>query len=83
MSFGVIIRLESEALHVLKGDPDRPEVALVKLREIKYKIEKRSTAQDRWNNTVSVKDVVKILMGPCKVSSFSLTSETFLCELGA
>ncbi|MCL7044681.1 hypothetical protein MKW94_005301, partial [Papaver nudicaule] len=66
MSFGVIIRLESEALHVLKGDPDRPEVALVKLREIKYKIEKRSTAQDRWNNTVSVKDVVKILMGPCK-----------------
>ncbi|KAI3931507.1 hypothetical protein MKW92_048816, partial [Papaver armeniacum] len=66
MSFGVIIRLESEALHILKGDPDRPEVVLVKLREIKYKIERKNTAQDRWKNTVSVKDVVKILMGPCK-----------------
>ncbi|XP_026400727.1 putative transcription elongation factor SPT5 homolog 1 isoform X1 [Papaver somniferum] len=66
MSFGVIIPLESEALHILKGDPDRPEVVLVKLREIKYKIERKNTAQDRWKNTVSVKDVVKILMGPCK-----------------
>ncbi|KAI3977968.1 hypothetical protein MKX01_032345 [Papaver californicum] len=66
MSFGVIIRLEGESLQVLKGDPVRPVVAVVKLREIKYKIEKRSTAQDCSNNTVSVKDAVKILMGPCK-----------------
>ncbi|OVA16081.1 Transcription elongation factor Spt5 [Macleaya cordata] len=66
MSFGVIIRVESEAFQVLKGVPDRPEVALVKLREIKSKIERRSNAQDRSKNTVSVKDVVRILEGPCK-----------------
>ncbi|KAM7518732.1 hypothetical protein LguiB_017694 [Lonicera macranthoides] len=66
MSFGVIIRVESEAFQVLKGVPDRPEVALVRLREIKYKIDKKSFAQDRSKNTISVKDVVKILDGPCK-----------------
>ncbi|OVA13256.1 Transcription elongation factor Spt5 [Macleaya cordata] len=66
MSFGVIIRVESEAFQVLKGVPDRPEVALMKLREIKSKIERRSNAQDRSKNTVSVKDVVRILEGPCK-----------------
>ncbi|KAI3838797.1 hypothetical protein MKW92_037117, partial [Papaver armeniacum] len=67
MSFGVIIRVESDALQVLKGDPDRPVVAVVKLREIKYKIDqRRNTAPDRHHNPVSVKDVVKILMGPCK-----------------
>ncbi|XP_044511668.1 putative transcription elongation factor SPT5 homolog 1 isoform X2 [Mangifera indica] len=65
-SFGVIIRVESEAFQVLKGIPDRPEVALVKLREIKYKIEKKSNVQDKNKNTVSVKDVVRILEGPCK-----------------
>ncbi|KAJ0085329.1 hypothetical protein Patl1_08158 [Pistacia atlantica] len=65
-SFGVIIRVESEAFQVLKGVPDRPEVALVKLREIKYKIEKKSNVQDKNKNTVSVKDVVRILEGPCK-----------------
>ncbi|XP_010245838.1 PREDICTED: putative transcription elongation factor SPT5 homolog 1 [Nelumbo nucifera] len=66
MSFGVIIRVESEAFQVLKGVPDRPEVVLVKLREIKSKIERRVNAQDQSKNTVSVKDVVKILEGPCK-----------------
>ncbi|RZC43585.1 hypothetical protein C5167_036537 [Papaver somniferum] len=67
MSFGMIIRLESESLQVLKGDPDRPVVAVVKLREIKYKIDdRRNTAKDRSRNDVSVKDVVKILMGPCQ-----------------
>ncbi|MCL7033783.1 hypothetical protein MKW94_014193 [Papaver nudicaule] len=67
MSFGVIIRLERESFQVLKGDPDRPEVALIKLRDIKYKIDqRRCTAQDRNNSTVSVKDVVKILKGPCQ-----------------
>lgn len=62
------------ALQVLKGVPDRPEVALVRLREIKYKIEKKSFAQDRSKNTISVKDVVKILEGPCKVSFSPLSS---------
>ncbi|KAK9271008.1 hypothetical protein L1049_026596 [Liquidambar formosana] len=66
MSFGVIIRVESEAFQVLKGVPDRPEVALVKLREIKCKIEKRVNVQDRFKNTVAVKDVVRILEGPCR-----------------
>ncbi|RZC57663.1 hypothetical protein C5167_004957 [Papaver somniferum] len=67
MSFGMIIRLESESLHVLKGDPDKPMVAVVKLREIKYKIDdRRNTSKDSFKNDVSVKDVVKILMGPCQ-----------------
>ncbi|CAL5384561.1 unnamed protein product [Camellia sinensis] len=66
MSFGVIIRVESEAFQVLKGVPDRPEVALVRLREIKCKLDRRTFAQDRSKNTIAVKDVVRILEGPCK-----------------
>ncbi|KAH7833278.1 hypothetical protein Vadar_004736 [Vaccinium darrowii] len=65
-SFGVIIRVESEALQVLKGVPERPEVALVKPREIKCKVDGRTNAQDQNKNPVSVKDVVRILAGPCK-----------------
>ncbi|GAV67733.1 Spt5-NGN domain-containing protein/Spt5_N domain-containing protein, partial [Cephalotus follicularis] len=66
-SFGVIIRVESEAFQVLKGVPERPEVALVKLREIKCKLEKKhNNVNDRYQNQVSVKDVVRILDGPCK-----------------
>ncbi|XP_050238014.1 putative transcription elongation factor SPT5 homolog 1 isoform X2 [Mercurialis annua] len=65
-SFGVIIRVESEAFQVLKGVPERPEVALVRLREIKCKIDKKFNVQDRYKNTISVKDVVKIMDGPCK-----------------
>ncbi|KAK9271116.1 hypothetical protein L1049_026705 [Liquidambar formosana] len=71
MSFGVIIRIESEAFQVLKGVPDRREVALVKLREIKCKIEKRVNVQDRFKNTVAVKDVVRILEGPCRGDSIA------------
>ncbi|WJX34072.1 hypothetical protein P8452_22220 [Trifolium repens] len=66
LSFGVIIRVESEAFQVLKGVPDRPEVVLVKLREIKCKIEKKISVQDRFKNTISAKDVVKIIDGPCR-----------------
>ncbi|KAL0438186.1 UNVERIFIED_CONTAM: putative transcription elongation factor SPT51 [Sesamum latifolium] len=65
-SFGVIIRVESEAFQVLKGVPERPDVALVRLREIKYKIDKKIFAKDRYKNTLSAKDVVKILEGPCR-----------------
>ncbi|XP_059631665.1 putative transcription elongation factor SPT5 homolog 1 isoform X1 [Cornus florida] len=65
-SFGVIIRVEKEALQVLRGVPERPEVKLVRLREIKCKVERKSFAQDRTKNTISVKDVVRILEGPCK-----------------
>ncbi|KAG6777905.1 hypothetical protein POTOM_017747 [Populus tomentosa] len=66
LSFGLIIRVESEAFQVLKGVPERPDVALVRLREIKCKIEKKTNVQDRYKNTVSVKDVVRIIDGPCK-----------------
>ncbi|THU57844.1 hypothetical protein C4D60_Mb03t07870 [Musa balbisiana] len=64
MSFGVIIRVETEAFQVLKGVADRPEIVLVKLREIKCKIERRSNAKDRSNNIVSIKDVVRVVEGP-------------------
>lgn len=53
---------------VLKGIPDKPEVVLVKLREIKNKIERRTNAQDRYRNTVSMKDIVRVLEGPSKVT---------------
>ncbi|GAB4845101.1 hypothetical protein Ancab_038507 [Ancistrocladus abbreviatus] len=67
MCFGVIIRVESEAFQVLKGIPDRPEVVLVRLREIKSKIDdKKWGAQDRKQNAISVKDVVRVLEGPSK-----------------
>ncbi|KAF3653304.1 putative transcription elongation factor SPT5 -like protein 1 [Capsicum annuum] len=65
-SFGVIIRVDSEAFQVLKGVPDRPEVALVRLREIKAKVEKKGNAQDRFKNHLAVKDVVKVVEGPCQ-----------------
>lgn len=67
MSFGVIIRVESEAFQVLKGVPEKLEVALVRLREIKFKLDRKNTGtQDRNGNRLSVKDVVKIVEGPCK-----------------
>ncbi|CAL5043942.1 unnamed protein product [Urochloa decumbens] len=67
LSFGVIIRVETEAFQVLKGVPDRPEVVLVKLREIKSKIDRRASAKDRSNNIISTKDVVRVVEGACKV----------------
>ncbi|CAN6198378.1 unnamed protein product [Urochloa humidicola] len=66
LSFGVIIRVEAEAFQVLKGVPDRPEVVLVKLREIKSKIDRRASAKDRSNNIISTKDVVRVVEGACK-----------------
>ncbi|KAF3568285.1 hypothetical protein DY000_02014627 [Brassica cretica] len=54
-SFGVIIRLENEAFQVLKGNPDRPEVALVKLREIKCKLDRKISVQDRYKNVIAGK----------------------------
>ncbi|XP_019196746.1 PREDICTED: putative transcription elongation factor SPT5 homolog 1 isoform X2 [Ipomoea nil] len=65
-SFGVIIRVESEAFQVLKGVPEKAEVALVRLREIKAKVDKKGSAHDRYQNALAVKDVVKVLEGPCK-----------------
>lgn len=65
-------------IQVLKGVTDRPEVSLVKLREIKCKLDKKTSVQDRFKNTVSVKDVVRIVDGPCRVRSISLACFTFI-----
>jgi transcription elongation factor SPT5 len=46
-------------------------VVLVKLREIKSKIDRRTSAQDRSKNMVSTKDVVRVVEGACKVCIFS------------
>ncbi|KAL9252897.1 putative transcription elongation factor SPT5 homolog 1, partial [Drosera capensis] len=70
-NFGVIIRVESEAFHILKGSPDRAEVIPVRLREIRSKIDKKLVAQDRSKNTISVKDDVRILEGPSKENTLS------------
>ncbi|EOA26299.1 hypothetical protein CARUB_v10024589mg [Capsella rubella] len=66
LSFGVIIKLDSEAIQILKGVPDRPEVAIVKASEIKYKIMRKTNAQDRYKKVITVKDVVKVIEGPSK-----------------
>ncbi|KAH0890324.1 hypothetical protein HID58_052753 [Brassica napus] len=66
LTFGVTIRLENEAFQVLKGNPDRPEVALVKLREIKCKLDRKISVQDRYKNVISVSDDVRIVEGPSK-----------------
>jgi transcription elongation factor SPT5 len=39
----------------------------VKLREIKNKIERRTSAKDRSNNVVSTKDIVRVVEGSLKV----------------
>ncbi|CAG7880549.1 unnamed protein product [Brassica rapa] len=66
LSFGVIIKLDNEAIQVLKGVPGRPELAIVKHGEIKYKIEKKTTVKDRYKNVMTVKDVVRVTEGPSK-----------------
>lgn len=58
-------------IQVLKGVPGRPELAIVKHGEIKYKIEKKTTVKDRYKNVMTVKDVVRVTEGPSKVSSFA------------
>ncbi|GKB60253.1 putative transcription elongation factor SPT5 homolog 1, partial [Tanacetum coccineum] len=63
-----LVQLDT-CLQVLKGVADRAEVQLVRLRDIKYKIDRKISAQDRYKNTVSAKDVVKVIDGPCKASS--------------
>ncbi|KAF2612078.1 hypothetical protein F2Q70_00008322 [Brassica cretica] len=57
---------DSVSNHVLKGVPGRPELAIVKHGEIKYKIEKKITVKDRYKNVMTVKDVVRVTEGPSK-----------------
>ncbi|CAA0809969.1 Putative transcription elongation factor SPT5 homolog 1 [Striga hermonthica] len=54
------------AFQVLKGAQGRSVVAVVRLREIKNKIYQHCFAKDRFTNALYVKDIVKILDGPCK-----------------
>ncbi len=61
------IKWYSFFIQILSGVPKRPEVSLVRLREIKCKIEKKSNVLDGYKNTVSVNDVFRIGDGPCKV----------------
>lgn len=58
------------------GVPDRPELVLVKLREVKCKIGRRTSAKDRSNNIVSTNDVVRVVEEACKVR---LTSHNLVC----
>ncbi|RVW85000.1 putative transcription elongation factor SPT5-like 1 [Vitis vinifera] len=58
LSFGVIIRVEVKLSRlVIERMPSKRD---------KIQIDKRVNVQDRFKNTVSVKDVVRILDGPCK-----------------
>jgi len=53
----------------------------VRLREIKAKVDKRGNAHDRYQNALAVKDVVKVLEGPCKVCIALLGFFTLLIGL--
>uniref|UniRef100_A0A0E0K5R9 Transcription elongation factor SPT5 n=1 Tax=Oryza punctata TaxID=4537 RepID=A0A0E0K5R9_ORYPU len=55
-----------ESSEILKGEPDKPELVLVKLREIKSKIYRCTSAKDWSSNIVSRKDVVRVIEGACK-----------------
>ncbi|KAJ1700602.1 hypothetical protein LUZ63_000381 [Rhynchospora breviuscula] len=71
-SFGLIIRIESEGLEILQGVPDRPKIRFVNLREIQHKIFQRTSAKDKLNNTISSKDIVRVIDGPLKGRKGSL-----------
>ncbi|KAL4178925.1 hypothetical protein AMTRI_Chr13g117590 [Amborella trichopoda] len=62
-SCGVIISVVSDAFQVLKGVPERAAVVWVKSREIRKKIKRKRSTQDRYGSTVSLKDVVRIHEG--------------------
>eukprot|EP00252_Welwitschia_mirabilis_P027077 TRINITY_DN9158_c0_g1_i3.p1 TRINITY_DN9158_c0_g1~~TRINITY_DN9158_c0_g1_i3.p1 ORF type:complete len:1022 (-),score=279.00 TRINITY_DN9158_c0_g1_i3:488-3553(-) len=66
-SFGVIVRVESDACQVLKGIPDRQQTVTVKLREIRRKLFDRNyKVHDQYMNTLALKDVIRIVDGPFK-----------------
>ncbi|XP_020517829.1 putative transcription elongation factor SPT5 homolog 1, partial [Amborella trichopoda] len=50
-SCGVIISVESDAFQVLKGVPERAAVVWVKSREIRKKIKRKRSTQDRYGST--------------------------------
>lgn len=67
LNFGVIIRVESDGCQILKGVTERAENVIVKLRDIRRKLLDRNfRAQDQYMNTITLKDVVRILEGPFK-----------------
>lgn len=56
-------------LQILKGNPERTELLMVKPREIRRKVfDRKVCAQDRDMNVVSMKDIVRVLDGHCKVN---------------
>ncbi|CAN6860415.1 unnamed protein product [Brassica oleracea] len=54
-----LVLLDNPSFGVFKGNPDRPEVALVKLREIKCKLDRKISVQDRYKNVIAVKDMLE------------------------
>lgn len=64
---GTIIRVETDGCQVLKAIPERQEVTTVKLRDMRRKVyDKNSSAQDRFMNAISLKDIVRVLEGSFK-----------------
>lgn len=58
---------------ILKGNPERTELLVVKPRDIRRKVfDRKVSAQDRDMNVVSMKDIVRVLDGHCKVSQISI-----------
>lgn len=55
-------------LQILKGNPERIELLMVKPRDIRRKVfDRKVNTQDRDMNVISLKDVVRVLDGQFKV----------------
>ena len=53
---------------ILKAVPERPEIITVKLRDMRQKVfDRHSSTHDHYMNTISLKDIVRVLEGPFKV----------------
>ncbi|XP_071920979.1 putative transcription elongation factor SPT5 homolog 1 isoform X2 [Coffea arabica] len=63
-SFGVIIHIENESFQVLKGIPGKAVVEIVKLGNIRCKLDGiKYQTKDQLNHQLSVNDLVKVVEG--------------------
>ncbi|XP_024365722.1 putative transcription elongation factor SPT5 homolog 1 [Physcomitrium patens] len=64
---GLIVRVEKDVFQILKGNPERIELLMVKPRDIRRKVfDRKVNTQDRDMNVISLKDVVRVLDGQFK-----------------
>lgn len=63
------LTLLSYIFQILKGNPERTELLVVKPRDIRRKIfDRKVSGQDRDMNAISMKDIVRVVDGHYKVN---------------